>query len=244
MNRFQRTRRSLLALGGAAWAFPRITWGQAEPPKPAQIVVNDSGGDMQNAMRSAFYSEYEKRYGIKVVSTSPVDLGKLRAMVQSGNVEWQVTEIDGESALLAEKSGPARAARSEDHRPLAVSEAPAEPQVRVPEGRLFDGDGLPHRRLPRGQAAAELGGLLGRAEIPRTALDAQRSGRQPGVRVARRRRASRQDLSDRRRPRVPQDGPDQEIRDGLVDDRRRNRRRCWSTRRRCSAPRGTAAITR
>ena len=70
-----------------------------------EIVVNDSGGDMQNAMRTAFYSEYEKRYGIKVVSTSPVDLGKLRAMVQSGNVEWQVTEIDGESALLAEKSG-------------------------------------------------------------------------------------------------------------------------------------------
>jgi putative spermidine/putrescine transport system substrate-binding protein len=105
MKQFQRTRRSLLALGGAAWAFPRLTWAQAEPPKPAQIVVNDSGGDMQGAMRQAFYSEFEKRYGIKVVSTSPVDLGKLRAMVQSGNVEWQVTEIDGESAMLAERSG-------------------------------------------------------------------------------------------------------------------------------------------
>ena len=105
MKQYQRTRRSLLALGGAAWAFPRLTWAQAEPPKPAQIVVNDSGGDMQNAMRQAFYNEFEKRYGIKVVSTSPVDLGKLRAMVQSGNVEWQVTEIDGESALLAERSG-------------------------------------------------------------------------------------------------------------------------------------------
>ena len=105
MKKYQRTRRSLLALGGAACVFPRLTWGQAEPPKPAQIVVNDSGGDMQNAMRQAFYNEYEKRYGIKIVSTSPVDLGKMRAMVQSGNVEWQVTEIDGESALLAERSG-------------------------------------------------------------------------------------------------------------------------------------------
>ena len=64
MNRFQRTRRSLLALSAAAAAFPRTAWGQAEPSKPAQIVVNDSGGDMQNAMRTAFYSEYEKRYGI------------------------------------------------------------------------------------------------------------------------------------------------------------------------------------
>jgi len=105
MNKYQQRRRSLLALGGAALALPRIAWTQSEPPKPSQIVVNDSGGDMQNAMRHAFYSEYEKRYGIKVVSTSPVDLGKMRAMVQSGNVEWQVTEIDGENAMLAEKSG-------------------------------------------------------------------------------------------------------------------------------------------
>ncbi|MCC7046359.1 MAG: hypothetical protein IT562_06575, partial [Alphaproteobacteria bacterium] len=75
---------------------------QTEPPKPAQIVINDSGGAMQNAMRKAFYDEFEKRYGIKVVATSPVDLGKLQAMVKSGNVEWAVTEIGGQDAILAE----------------------------------------------------------------------------------------------------------------------------------------------
>src|SRR5262249_38925410 len=78
---------------------------QTEPPKPAQIVVNDSGGDMQKAMKKAFYDEFEKRYGIKVVATSPVDLGKMRAMVQSNNVEWAVTEIGGQDAILAEESG-------------------------------------------------------------------------------------------------------------------------------------------
>ena len=78
---------------------------QAEPPKPTQITVNDSGGAMQGAMKKAFYDEFEKRYGIKVVATSPVDLGKLRAMVQSKNVEWTVTEIGGQDALLAEQSG-------------------------------------------------------------------------------------------------------------------------------------------
>jgi putative spermidine/putrescine transport system substrate-binding protein len=45
-----------------------------EPPKPARIVVNDSGGAMQSAMRRFFYDDFEKRYGIKVVNTSPVDL--------------------------------------------------------------------------------------------------------------------------------------------------------------------------
>jgi putative spermidine/putrescine transport system substrate-binding protein len=96
---------SALLMAGAL-ALGAVGPGQAqEPPKPAQIVINDSGGDMQNAMRSVFYSEFEKRYGIKVVNTSPVDLGKLRAMVQSGNVEWAVTEIGGEDAIKAEQSG-------------------------------------------------------------------------------------------------------------------------------------------
>lgn len=93
----------------AAWAalslFVEPGLAQTEPPKPAQIVVNDSGGAMQNAMKKAFYDEFEKRYGIKVVATSPVDLGKLRAMVQSNNVEWTVTEIGGQDAILAEESG-------------------------------------------------------------------------------------------------------------------------------------------
>src|SRR6187549_3586711 len=94
MKQFQKRRRSLLALGGAAAVLPRIAFGQSEPPKPAQIVVNDSGGEQQAAMRAAFYSEFEKRHGIKVVATSPTDLGKLRAMVASGNVEWNVCELD------------------------------------------------------------------------------------------------------------------------------------------------------
>jgi putative spermidine/putrescine transport system substrate-binding protein len=76
-----------------------------EPPKPAQIVFNDSGGEMTKAMREAFYAEFEKRYGIRVVVTSPVDAGKLKAMVQSGNVEWHVTEIGPEEAMLAEQQG-------------------------------------------------------------------------------------------------------------------------------------------
>jgi putative spermidine/putrescine transport system substrate-binding protein len=86
---------ALLAPGHAA----------AQAAKPAQVVINDSGGDMQKQMRSIFYNEFEKRYGVKIVNTSPPDLGKLKAMVESGNVEWVVTEISGEDALKAEKSG-------------------------------------------------------------------------------------------------------------------------------------------
>jgi putative spermidine/putrescine transport system substrate-binding protein len=93
------------ALAAAGLAGISAASAQSEPPKPAQIVINDSGGDMQATMRKVFYSEFEKRYGIRVVNTSPVDLGKLQAMVKTGNVEWTVTEIGGEDAQRAEQSG-------------------------------------------------------------------------------------------------------------------------------------------
>lgn len=80
---------------------PVAAGAQTEPPKPSQIVVNASGGSMQTAMRQAFSDPFEKQYGIKIVETSPVDFGKLRAMVESGNVEWDVTELGGQDATRA-----------------------------------------------------------------------------------------------------------------------------------------------
>ena len=98
-------RRDAMALlgGTAAIAAAGPAFGQ-EPPKPAQIVVNHSGGSMGSAMRKAFFNGFEKKYGIKVVETSPVDFGKLRAMVDSGNVEWDLTEIGGQDAIRAGKA--------------------------------------------------------------------------------------------------------------------------------------------
>ena|SRR5262249_40897854 len=88
-------RRDVVSLlgGAAALSAAGPASAQAEPAKPAQIVVNHSGGSMGTAMRKAFFAGYEKKYGIRVVETSPADFGKLRAMVDSGNVEWDVTEI-------------------------------------------------------------------------------------------------------------------------------------------------------
>ena len=95
--------------GAAALGVPSLAF--AQPAKPASIVVNAAGGAVNKALREAFFSEFEKRYGIKVIDTSPTDFGKLRAMVQSGNVEWSVMEINeadaerGQSLLAAVGSG-------------------------------------------------------------------------------------------------------------------------------------------
>ncbi len=105
-NKRMRRRDVVSLLGGAAAiGVAGPAFGQAEPAKPAQIVVNHSGGSMGAAMRKAFFNGYEKKYGIRVVETSPADFGKLRAMVDSGNVEWDVTEIGGQDAIRAVKLG-------------------------------------------------------------------------------------------------------------------------------------------
>ncbi len=92
----------LISLGGAA-AVGLPSLARAQPAKPESIVVNAAGGAVNKALREAFFSEFEKRYGIKVVDTSPTDFGKLRAQVQSGNVEWSVMEINEADAERAVK---------------------------------------------------------------------------------------------------------------------------------------------
>jgi putative spermidine/putrescine transport system substrate-binding protein len=91
----------LLAAGGAL-AAPALAQGGGAP-KPDRIVVNASGGAMSSLFRRTYFAEFERRHGIRVVDTSPVDFGKLRAMVESGNVEWTVTELGGQDFVRAKE---------------------------------------------------------------------------------------------------------------------------------------------
>jgi putative spermidine/putrescine transport system substrate-binding protein len=99
-------RRALRAGTGLAAAgalpLPAVAQGAA-PPKPDRIVVNASGGSMANLLRRTYFTEFERRHGIRVVDTSPVDFGKLRAMVDSGNPEWTVTEMGGQDFVRAKE---------------------------------------------------------------------------------------------------------------------------------------------
>jgi putative spermidine/putrescine transport system substrate-binding protein len=94
-----------LALTGFMATLPLQAAGVCPGPKPESIVVNASGGAMADAMRKAFSADFEKTYGIKVIDTSPANFGKLKAMVQSGNVEWTVTEIGAQDVLTAVEEG-------------------------------------------------------------------------------------------------------------------------------------------
>ena len=129
MSIAQVSRRGVLAGSAslaAAGLSPRAQ-GQAAPPKPARIVVNASGGAQAAGLRKAFFEEYEKKFGIKVVDSSPPDLGKLKAMVTTGNVEWAVTELAIEDAYRAEKEN---LLEPIDHKIVDLSQFPANLRTR------------------------------------------------------------------------------------------------------------------
>ncbi len=53
-----------------------------------QLVFAGFGGAYQEGQAKALFEPFEKQTGIKIVQTTGVDLAKLRAQVQSGNLEW------------------------------------------------------------------------------------------------------------------------------------------------------------
>ena len=59
-----------------------------------EIAVCTFGGAAQEAQQKAFYAPFERETGIKVIKVSPSSTAKIKAMVQSGNVEWDVVEAD------------------------------------------------------------------------------------------------------------------------------------------------------
>jgi len=73
-----------------------LAGGAVHPARAADKVVyiNSSGGTLDDIYRKTFWDPFTAATGIRVVSSAPVDQAKLMAMVKSGNVIWDVTEVD------------------------------------------------------------------------------------------------------------------------------------------------------
>ncbi len=99
------TRRDVLTGAAAVVVAPTGALAQSEPAKPKQLVINASGGSQIASIRTNYLNDFEKETGIKVVDTSPTDFGKLRAMVESGNVMWNITEIGGQDGFRVTQMG-------------------------------------------------------------------------------------------------------------------------------------------
>lgn len=63
------------------------------------------GGSTQEAQKQAWAIPFNQTSGIRVTQDGPTDYGKLKAMVESGNVQWDVVDVEADFALRAASEG-------------------------------------------------------------------------------------------------------------------------------------------
>ncbi len=68
----------------------------AEAPQDKELVIVSWGGALNDAERVAYFKPFEEKYGVKINEVTPTDYAKLKAMVLSGNVEWDIVNADSD----------------------------------------------------------------------------------------------------------------------------------------------------
>lgn len=81
----------MIASGGAALALaaPNVIRAQTG----GRVVICSWGGAFMDAQREAFFRPFTEATGIEVVETTTPEFARIRAMVESGNTEWDVVNI-------------------------------------------------------------------------------------------------------------------------------------------------------
>ncbi|MDP9365865.1 MAG: ABC transporter substrate-binding protein [Chloroflexota bacterium] len=97
------TRRQFtIGVGAAALAVPlRVPRLSAA----GQLVFTSWGGTTQEAQEASWAVPFAEKTGITVVQDGPTDYGKLKAMVESGNVTWNVVDVEFDFSAQAAKEG-------------------------------------------------------------------------------------------------------------------------------------------
>ncbi|EJC83039.1 spermidine/putrescine-binding periplasmic protein [Rhizobium leguminosarum bv. trifolii WSM2297] len=75
------------------------------PAKADNMVFSSWGGTTQDAQKAAWASPFTEKTGVTVVQDGPTDYGKLKAMVEAGEVTWDVVDVEGDYAAQAGKTG-------------------------------------------------------------------------------------------------------------------------------------------
>jgi len=103
----QLDRRTFLRAAAMLGAVPILAAaGDARAQTAKELVIVNWGGDSIPAYAAAFGQPYEKATGIKVVldGTGPLP-AKIRAMVQSGKVIWDLIDFDSSKAVVLDAEG-------------------------------------------------------------------------------------------------------------------------------------------
>ena len=69
------------------------------------MVFTSWGGTTQDAQAEAWAEPFTAESGINIIQDGPTDYGKLKAMVEAGNVAWDVVDVEFDYALQASEQG-------------------------------------------------------------------------------------------------------------------------------------------
>jgi putative spermidine/putrescine transport system substrate-binding protein len=96
--------KGVVATATAASAGPLIIT-ERSIAQTRTIYVNTWGGSWTAAEEAAFFKPFTDQTGIRVRTVAPVSYAKLKAQVQSGTYEWDITAITQADLLRADREG-------------------------------------------------------------------------------------------------------------------------------------------
>jgi putative spermidine/putrescine transport system substrate-binding protein len=101
------SRRTALISTLAAAASAAVVRPVAQPAcaEGGRLVFATWGGSWEMAMRNAWFSPFSKETGIEITTVQGPDYGKVRAMVQAGNTEWDVLECNPDFQWIGAREG-------------------------------------------------------------------------------------------------------------------------------------------
>lgn len=98
-------REFLLAGAGAGMALglAGLPWRAHAQDRP--FTFTSWGGALSEAEKNAFMDPFAAMKDIEIINTSPTETAKIKAMVEGGNVEWDLVTVGGRTVYQGEKEG-------------------------------------------------------------------------------------------------------------------------------------------
>ena len=106
--RFDRGRRKLVLLGGAtaaSAALGPLLITERTIAQTRTLYVNSWGGSWTAAQDAAFFKPFTAATGIQIRTVTPVSYGKIKAQVQTGVYQFDVTSVSSVLWLRADREG-------------------------------------------------------------------------------------------------------------------------------------------
>lgn len=71
----------------------------------ADLVFTGWGGTTQDVEKTEWADKFTAKTGINILQDGPTDYGKIKAMVEAGNVTWDVVDVEADYGVQAGRNG-------------------------------------------------------------------------------------------------------------------------------------------